>query len=393
MLRVIKRLATTTGVATAAVTGYIVVDDGRRKKAELTARAAVRIANLLSTAIVICTDYGYHYYVKHEEKVSQLEMREHQLLGIQSHMEHLNMELLNAPEEVKRTRTAAQEAALKKEIVETRQLMDAITLEISQLLEKGAKRFNELHTRNAVRLTKMCASNGGLYIKLGQHIAMLDYVVPQEYRTELTALLGQTPNSSIEAVRRVINMELADDPENLFDTFDPVPISSASLAQVHVATKDGVKYAVKVQHEGLATGAPVDQLVITTIVHVIHKLFPMFDYVWLAKEMNRNLPLELNFQCERGNIEKTTNLLRDFIARGEVAVPMVNASLSGRRVLTMTFEEGCYITNSRQVNEWGLSRTQIGHTVAAVFCEQIFKHGFVHCGEFSSVLLPAHTHL
>lgn len=260
--------------------------------------------------------------------------------------------------------------------------MNDITLQISELLEAGARKDSDVHTRNAVRLTKMCASNGGLYIKLGQHIAMLDYVVPQEYRTELTALLGTTPYSPIEGVRRVIRKELGDDPEKLFDTFDPEPIASASLAQVHVATKDGVKYAVKVQHEGLAESAVVDQLVITSIVRAVHKLFPEFDYNWLAKEMNRNLPLELNFQCERGNIEKTTNLLRDFILRGEVAVPSVNAALSGRRVLTMTFEDGCYITNSRQISEWGLSRAQIGRTVAAVFCEQIFKHGFVHCGEF-----------
>lgn len=117
-----------------------------------------------------------------------------------------------------------------------------------------------------------------------------------------------------------------------------------------------------------------------------HRLFPDFDYIWLTKEMNRNLPLELNFQCERGNIERTTNLLRDFIKRGEVAVPSVNAALSGRRVLSMSFEEGCYITNSRQISEWGLSRAQIGRTVAGVFCEQIFRHGFVHCGMLREVL-------
>jgi aarF domain-containing kinase len=98
--------------------------------------------------------------------------------------------------------------------------------------------------------------------------------------------------------------------------------------------------------------------------------------------MNRNLPLELNFQFEKLNIQKAASVLKDYIRRGEVAVPVVNEALTAQQVLTMSFEEGCYITNKRQISEWGLSRTQIGSTIAHVFCDLIFRHGFVHCGEF-----------
>ena len=47
----------------------------------------------------------------------------------------------------------------------------------------------------------------------------------------------------------------------------------------------------------------------------------------------------------------------------------------------MSFEEGCYVTNKRQVEEQRLDRRQIGRTIAKVFGEQIFRHGFVHCGK------------
>ena len=310
-----------------------------------------------------------------------LERKEEQLLQIQSDMEKYNVELLNVSAEIKNHRSPTDETALKQKIIDTRDLMDRITEEISDLLASTAHKRNATHTRNAIRLTKMCASNGGLYIKLGQHIAMLDYIVPEEYRQELTSLLGQTPQTSWESVRRVVKDELGDYPENLFDSFSPKPIASASLAQVHIAYKNGQKYAVKIQHEGLAESATVDTLVITKLVAAINNLFEDFNYKWLTKEMNRNIPLELDFQSEKQNILKTTELLKEYIQRGEVAVPHIEESLCSRRVLTMSFEEGCYITDKEQLQQLGLDRVKIGATIAKVFGELIFRHGFVHCGE------------
>jgi aarF domain-containing kinase len=64
-----------------------------------------------------------------------------------------------------------------------------------------------LHERNAIRLRDMCSQNKGIYIKLGQHLAMLDYMFPSEYQEILSSLLANTPTSSIESVRRVIHSQ------------------------------------------------------------------------------------------------------------------------------------------------------------------------------------------
>ena len=376
-----KKIAAAAGAAIVTCVAYGASDEHRRRQAQLTALSAYRIVNLLSTVGTICVDYGYQYSIRKQESTTLLERKEEQLLQIQSDMEKYNVELLNVSAERKNHKGPTDETALKQKIIDTRDLMDRITEEISDLLASTAHKRNATHTRNAIRLTKMCASNGGLYIKLGQHIAMLDYIVPEEYRQELTSLLGQTPQTSWESVRRVVKDELGDYPENLFDSFSPKPIASASLAQVHIAYKNGQKYAVKIQHEGLAESATVDTLVITKLVAAINNLFEDFNYKWLTKEMNRNIPLELDFQSEKQNILKTTELLKEYIQRGEVAVPHIEESLCSRRVLTMSFEEGCYITDKEQLQQLGLDRVKIGATIAKVFGELIFRHGFVHCGE------------
>lgn len=107
---------------------------------------------------------------------------------------------------------------------------------------------HEVHLRSARKLQELCFKNGGIYIKLGQHIGQLEYLVPQEYvQIMRESMLNKCPVSSYDQVCDVFKKELGKTPDQVFDDFDPVPIASASLAQVHVArNRDGQKVAVKV---------------------------------------------------------------------------------------------------------------------------------------------------
>ena len=78
----------------------------------------------------------------------------------------------------------------------------------------------------------MCITNKGVYIKLGQHIAMQDFVVPNEYQVILSSLLSQNPISDWSSVARVVTNSLGASPEELFHSFDQVPVASASLGKV-----------------------------------------------------------------------------------------------------------------------------------------------------------------
>ena len=309
-----KAFALSSGAMLSGAT-YVASDEQRRRKAELTLASSYRVLNLVSTVATICGDYGidmmYHSKTKsslYDEKHKELQQLQTDLEGY--HEQQLELELHNKAHNI-----VALDPWMEK-INENKVVMEKIASELVELSEEKDLLNHNLHLRNAKRLTKMCADNGGLYIKVGQHIAMLDYIVPLEYQNELFSLLGTTPQSSFEAVRRVIKTELGAYPEEIFDTFESVPIASASLAQVHIATKNNQKYAVKVQHEGLAESAYVDMLVITKLVSCIPLVFKEFNYDWLSAEMNRNVPLELDFKIERENILKTTHMLREFIRTG-----------------------------------------------------------------------------
>lgn len=90
-------------------------------------------------------------------------------------------------------------------------------------------------------------------VKLGQHIGMLDHLVPEEYVRAMKAhMLNRCPVSDWSQVRAVVREDLGAEPGALFASFSPTPLASASLAQVHEAcTHDGRRVAVKVR-AGLA---------------------------------------------------------------------------------------------------------------------------------------------
>ena len=85
-------------------------------------------------------------------------------------------------------------------------------------------------------------------MKIGQALALRFDLLPDEYCAELLKLLSQTPAVPYEAIRQTILGELGSFPEQIFASFDPVPLATASIAQVHIATThDGEKLAIKVQ--------------------------------------------------------------------------------------------------------------------------------------------------
>ena len=351
-------------------------DNENVRKAKRVGQSMFRIGNLLKTASHIGIDYAYVLYVDKNKRNQSANYSKllNQLSSLQKDQETNTFNKNNAT-------TSEIVNQWQNKIIKTREEIDLVTENLAYL-DNTDDGMSNIHRRNARRLRTMCAENGGLYIKLGQHLAMLDHIFPTEYQEELSHLLSRNPSSSYESIRRIIKSDIGFFPEEIFSEFQTTPLASASLAQVHVAIgKDGKKYAVKVQHEGLLESSPVDRRIITWLVDLIPYFFRDFDYAWLAKEMNLNLPLELDFTNERRNLVECARLLSKEIKEGSVAVPIAVAELSSHRVLTMTFEEGVQVNDREGIKRMGLTPADISKTVSEVFCEQIFRHGFVHCGK------------
>ena len=260
--------------------------------------------------------------------------------------------------------------------------MNAAALSLGEAEEELAavgSRASRVHKRAARRLLKLCQENGGVYIKIGQHLANLDYLIPQEYIETLSELFDGNPATSYEDVREVVREELGSVPEQLFDDFESEPIASASLAQVHVAyeKETGRKLAVKVQHRGLRETSVGDIYALVKVVRTAERLFEGFKWGWLADEIAPHLPLELDFRNEGRNAERAA---ADLAKTGlNCVVPKILWNYSSSRVLVMEFEEGFKATDIEKIEEAGLKRRDVAKLISSVFSSQVFLSAFVHC--------------
>ena len=87
--------------------------------------------------------------------------------------------------------------------------------------------WSHTHNRAANRILKLCTANGGVFIKVGQHIASLEYLVPQEYCQVLKVLHNRAPISPLADVKEVIEKDLGQSPDKLFREFDETPLGES----------------------------------------------------------------------------------------------------------------------------------------------------------------------
>lgn len=126
------------------------------------------------------------------------------------------------------------------------------------------KSIEALHRRNAERLSDLIRANGGLYLKIGQAVAMQSAVLPPEFQKMFARMFDDAPQNGWKDVEKVIREDFGKSPEEVFGisfTGDPemgvmerTARASASVAQVHWARlKDGREVAVKIQKREIAS--------------------------------------------------------------------------------------------------------------------------------------------
>jgi predicted unusual protein kinase regulating ubiquinone biosynthesis (AarF/ABC1/UbiB family) len=248
-------------------------------------------------------------------------------------------------------------------------------------------RLIERHRRNARRVQRAIVDAGGLFIKVGQLISILSNVLPPEFRGELKSLQDKLPPRTYAEVAERIRADLGRPPEELFSEFDPVPIATASLAQVHRASlHDGRRVAVKAQHHDIERIAREDLELIRRILQVVQAVTGVRGLESYHPEISQMISEELDFTREARNLE---TIARNFAGDAGVRCPTVVAALSTRRVLTTTFMEGTKVTDVDELRARGFAPRRVAERVVAAYCRMIFVDGIYHADPHPGNILVA----
>lgn len=121
----------------------------------------------------------------------------------------------------------------------------------------------DLHRRNAERLFDLLRTNGGLYLKIGQAIAMQSAIMPPEFQRMFARMFDDAQQDDWNTVEKVIREDFGESPEEVFGVsftgefgkgvMERTARASASIAQVHWARlSDGREVGIKVQKRDIA---------------------------------------------------------------------------------------------------------------------------------------------
>ncbi|OLY80457.1 putative aarF domain-containing protein kinase 1 [Smittium mucronatum] len=246
--------------------------------------------------------------------------------------------------------------------------------EIQKVLEQRSR----THKKCAEIVRDAMLQNGGVYIKLGQHVAAMDYVLPSEWTSTMVPLQDKCISSSIESINKLFLSEYGLDLSQYFEWFAPDPIGVASLAQVHKAKllSTGQIVAVKVQHSDVLTYSYADIGIVTRLFSLVYKLFPDFQFMWLADEMNLSLPVELDFRNEENNSIK---LAHNFMSSPDIPLVVPKVLSSTKRVLIMEFMDGHRVDDLNYILSNHINPAQVSREIARIYGKMTFIDGFVHC--------------
>src|SRR5689334_15545261 len=240
----------------------------------------------------------------------------------------------------------------------------------------GDARYTRHHRRSAEGAYRLATRLEGLPIKVCQFLGSRADVLPREYVEVLSRLQDRVPSRPLATLRPLVERELDRPMDEVFAELDPTPLASASLAQMHRGRlRDGREVAVKIQYPDIDRIIAIDLRNFSLLVRVLARLEPEFDFRVLIDEVEKYVPLELDFVHEADNAERMAAHLR---ARPDVLVPAIVRELSTRRVLVMEYAPGVRVTDVAGLRAIGVDPAAVARRLIDVFCEQILVHGFFH---------------
>ena len=251
--------------------------------------------------------------------------------------------------------------------------------------KKGLQEF--LAPNFGVRLRLTLDDLGPTFVKFGQVLSTRSDILPEGVLSELQKLQDTAKPMPAGVAQRIIERELSAPVDEVFASFDPVPLSSASIGQVHKAVlRSGETVAVKVQRPEAPGRVAGDLELMRDFAALLDRRFGrrlFVDVAGLVAEFEVVIRRELDFSAEAENARR---FAANF-AGTRVVIPAVYLDLSTSNVLTEEYIEGTRFRDIRPLSLTPSERRRVATMGADAIFRMAFEDGFFHGDPHPSNLL------
>ncbi|MCC1484273.1 ABC1 kinase family protein [Winogradskyella immobilis] len=245
--------------------------------------------------------------------------------------------------------------------------------------EEAKERLNQ---NNAEDIYDSLKKLRGSALKVAQMLSMEKSILPQAYVEKFSLSQFSVPPLSPPLVIKTFKKYFGKHPEELFDTFNATSVNAASIGQVHIAEKDGVKFAVKIQYPGVAESIASDLALVKPIAIKMFNIKGK-DSDKYFKEVENKLTEETNYILE---VEQSKTVVEACRHIPNLCFPNYYEDLSSERIITMDYMKGEHLSEFVAHNTDQNVSNKLGQALWDFYMFQIHKlrkvHADPHPGNF-----------
>lgn len=239
----------------------------------------------------------------------------------------------------------------------------------------GANRGKK-RQRRAKWLVDRLMNLGPTFIKIGQSLSTRADLIPLEYIEQLTQLQDRVPEFNSQEAIRVIETELGQPLDNLFESFTVSPLACASLGQVHRARLlSGEEVVIKVQRPNLEGLFNLDFELLHRLTRWLN-IFPVvkkYNLEAIYQEFFELLFQEIDYIHEGKNADRFRENFKNY---PQVKVPLVYWQYTTRKVLTLEYVPGIKVDDRETLLANGINVDGIIQLGICSYLKQLLQDGF-----------------
>ena len=253
-----------------------------------------------------------------------------------------------------------------------------VTYELLKMLFIGLHK-GIFYKPNGKKLSIYLESLGPIFTKFGQLLSTRTDILDLETAKELESLTDSCKPFDVVIFKKIVESELGDSIENIFDSFEETPLAAASLAQVHSAKlKNGNEVVIKVLRPNIKKS-------VNKNLRLLKAAAKIFSYSYkdsyrlkpneVIRDYESTILKELDLRLEASN----TNLTRkNFINSNELYIPEVYWDLTTSNVMVLEKIDGIPCTDIKQIEKYGIDKKELAENGVMIFLKQVFRDNFFH---------------
>jgi predicted unusual protein kinase regulating ubiquinone biosynthesis (AarF/ABC1/UbiB family) len=222
---------------------------------------------------------------------------------------------------------------------------------------------------------------GPTFVKLGQLIASSPGMFPAPLADACLRTLDDVPPFPAEKALEIVEDDLGASAAETFRSFDRVPLSAASIAQVHACVlADGREAVLKIQRPAIRDRMNRDLRIMLRIARLVDRTATghLLNFPGVIEDLHQVTNEELNFALEAHRQTEFRNHIGDFGDNHWITAPEVYWDHCGPRTICMERMHGTPLDRFADVRARGVDGELVLRRGVKVWLEAALVHGPFH---------------